>query len=104
MTIPMIRPEHFARAETPEYDPLWGDKQPPVAATPERELIDNAYLVFANGPGAVVLQDLITKYMARPVFTSSRDASYGYERNGECNVVRYLMDKLRETQQRIQGR
>lgn len=96
-----LNPQHFAQAEAPEYDPVWGEAKPPADVPVERQLIDQAYLVFQNGAGAIVLQDLITRYLAGPIFDSARDAAKGFERNGEANVVRNIMARMADAQRRI---
>lgn len=98
-----LDPSHFATAAIPDYDPVFGDQEKPQP-NPERALTDDAYLVFASGPGARVLQDLITRYLAAPVFDSGRDAAKGYERNGEANVVRDLMKRMNDSIERQQRR
>jgi hypothetical protein len=87
-------PEFFAPAARAEYDPLFGDAQPAAPRTPEQAQLDDAYLVFGTVQGKQVLDDMIMRYLAAPVFDSSRDAARGYERNGEAQVVRDIIARM----------
>ena len=89
----ILAPEYFAPVARAEYDPLFGDPQPKQQA-PEQAELDDAYLLFASSQGKRVLDDLIMRYLAAPVFDSSRDAAKGYERNGEANVVRDIIARM----------
>ena len=98
-----LNPEHFAAAQPDEYDPLWGDPKP-LPDEPEKARVLHAYMLFASPQGQLILQDLITQFMAAPIFQAGRDPSWGYERNGEANVVRHLMRKLTDAQRSIEQR
>jgi len=87
-----------------EYDPIFGDQQPAKPKPPEQAIIDDAYLIFASAQGRMVLDDLIQRYIAAPIFDGTRDAAKGYERNGEANVVREIVRRLAEAQRAIEQR
>jgi hypothetical protein len=87
-------PEFFAPVQRSEYDELFGDPQPAAPRTPEQAQLDDAYLLFASAQGKQVLDDLIMRYLAAPIFDSARDAAKGYERNGEANVVRNIIARM----------
>lgn len=90
----IFAPEFFAPVARSEYDPLFGVPQPAMPRTPEQAALDDAYLLFATPQGKRVLDDLIMRYLAAPVFDSSRDAARGYERNGEAQVVRDIIARM----------
>lgn len=87
-------PGMFAPIARADYDPLFGDPQPAKPQTPEQAELDDAYLLFATAQGKRVLDDLIFRYLAAPIFDSARDAAKGYERNGEANVVRAIIERM----------
>lgn len=89
-----LDPRYFAPIARSEYDPMFGDPQPAAQRTPEQAELDDAYLLFATAQGKKVLDDLIHRYLAAPIFDSARDAAKGYERNGEANVVRDIITKM----------
>jgi len=97
-------PEYFAPQARAEYDPLFGDPQPAQQQTPEQAELDDAYLLFATQQGKRVLDDLIYRYLAAPVFDSARDAAKGYERNGEANVVRDIIARLERAMRNREAR
>ena len=97
-------PEYFAPQARAEYDPLFGDAQPAVAQTPEQAELDDAYLLFASQQGKKVLDDLIMRYLAAPVFDSARDAAKGYERNGEAQVVRDIIARMERAMRNRENR
>jgi hypothetical protein len=89
-----IDPQFIAPVARSEYDPMWGDPQPAVPQTPDQLRLDDAFLWFASAQGKPVLDDLIMRYLAAPIFDSARDAAKGYERNGEANVVRDIITRM----------
>lgn len=87
-------PEYFAPLARADVDLMWGTQETQPAA-PEQVELDDAFLVFVRDPGAKkVLDWLIHTYLAAPVFDSARDANRGFERNGEANVVRKIVERM----------
>ncbi len=105
MTVPYLNAAHFVRAEAEQIaDPvLFGETKAPEPG-PREAATRDAYLIFATPQGQVVLNDLIERYLAAPVFVGGRDASLGFERNGENNVVRAIIERLQRAQQSIEQR
>lgn len=99
-----LDPRYFAPIARTEYDPMFGDPQPAKPQTPEQIELDDAYLLFASIGGKRVLDDLIMRYLAAPVFDSARDAAKGFERNGEANVVRDIIARLERAMRNREAR
>jgi hypothetical protein len=99
-----FEPGYFAPIARAEYDPMWGDPSPAKPPTPEQAELDDAYLLFASIGGKKVLDDLIMRYLAAPVFDSARDAAKGYERNGEANVVRDIIARMERAMRNREAR
>jgi hypothetical protein len=106
MNLPYLNASHFTRAEAPDAvdTVLFGDRPPAPAAPPEQAITRDAYLWFGTTQGQIVLNDLITRFIAAPIFDGNRDAAKGYERNGEANTVRHIIRMLQDAQQAIEQR
>lgn len=94
-----LNPATFARETPDEYDPVFGQKQP-VQVDPEKRVQDDAYLVFMSGPGAIVLQDLINTYLAKPTMNPAMGlldgTANGWVREGQNSVVRHLIKRMED--------
>lgn len=102
-----LNPNVFARAQIDEYDPLFGDKKP-VEVDPEKQVLDDSFLVFASGPGARVLQYLVDTYLAKPTMNPALGlldgTANGWVREGQNSVVRHLMTKMSQVIEQQQRR
>lgn len=97
-----LNPAHFASTQLPEFNIMWGDPAPQSDVPLERQQIDAAYLVFANGPGAVVLNDLIVRFVARPVMTGTTDQASAFRQRCHQEVIGNIITRLAEAQRQIQ--
>lgn len=100
-----IDPAYIARPEAgPSDNELMFGQEANRDPSPEQAQLADDYLIFGTAQGRRILDDLIKRYVAAPVFDATRDAAKGFERNGEANVVRDICTRLETAQRNLERR